>query len=603
MLLTLCFFNRLSLIFIFLSAFIISTSLPDGLFTAKELGLYLTATWCGSTSSIYLLRRGSVANFSILDLLVIALLLLSPMVQYGFSNAVTFPFALQQLAYGIVYFSVRISFSNLPMPMSVNAVSECIGVVVILHFTLAIAQHTGLMPVHYFGAKATGMFFNPGPFGIYTAALVLFSYVLLRINLRSKRWGYVIIQSVASVLGTWLVLTSLSRSAWLGLVVGLILISLWFAIQDGSFASIHKKRWFRFTTLASLVVMAFAGWKTYTFKQDSANGRLLIWNTSALMIQDNWMTGVGVGNFAPQYIHYQAAYFDRNGNDNQLAQLAGDSRYAFNDLLQVAAEYGIIGTLLIISILTLVYSRLFVRIKPVTNASLLMRGGGLAFVVATVLAGLSAYPMQMVPIVLAFWTGVAMIASSKLFNPIMTVSRQVPKAVVASLLFVLSILFVGYGYKRTIAYYHWKQTEHLPVVEKHEKLLPYYITLRDNGEYLRTLGESLAAVKHRQQALRYLQEAIRRSPSPSIYYALADCYASLGNYTDAMRTVGVIKRGIPNLFRPRYLEAIYSYQQGDFCNFKILAERALTFEPKIENVEVLQMKRELRRMLGSLDIQ
>ena len=594
---------RLIFLLLLFNAFLVSGSLANGLFAAKEMGLYIVAALCcAAGGALLLLKKIATFKLTTLDLLVLVFLLVIPVVQYVFSSDMMFASIVQQVAYSIIYVSLRILFANLAKPIIAAATAEAVGIIFFFHIAIAFAQHAGIMPVYYSGAGATGMFFNPGPFGIYTSALVLFSYVLLRINLRAKRTGYAIAQGITVVLGTWFVFSSLSRSAWLGLVIGVILLSLWIAIQDGSFLAIRKKRWFHLFGIASLVMIFFAGRKTYTFKQESADGRLLTWNSSAMLIQNHWLSGVGIGNFAPNYIHYQAAYFNKHGNENQLAQLAGDSRYAFNDLLQAVAEYGVIGALLLFGVLALVCSRLFVPMTDTTHASFLLNGGGLAFIIAIIVAGLSAYPMQMIPLALLFWTGIALVASSKRFRPVVVLTRPVAKAAVAMLLMTASLLFIKYGYQRGFAYYQWNKTEGLAAAERHEKLLLHYAVLRENGEYLGALGGNLMGMKEYEQDLRYLQEAVTRTPAPAIYYALAECHASLGNYEAAIHTVGTIKSGIPNLFRPRFLEATYTFKQGDTDRFRNLAEQALAFEPKMNNMKVVQMKNELRWMLSALDI-
>src|SRR5690606_14301297 len=118
-------------------------------------------------------------------------------------------------------------------------------------------------------------------------------------------------------------------------------------------------------------------------------------------------------------------------------------------------------------------------------------GGRLAIFVSIVIAGLSAYPMQMVPIAMLFWGSIALVASSYRFPLIAKVTHFAPRAILAVILLVAPILFIKYGYQRAVAYYHWKKNEGLPMQAKYESLLPHYANLRDNGEYLRILGESL----------------------------------------------------------------------------------------------------------------
>lgn len=49
----------------------------------------------------------------------------------------------------------------------------------------------------------------------------------------------------------------------------------------------------------------------FMLKQDSTNGRVLIWTNAARMIADKPLLGWGANGFSAHYMLYQAAYFTK----------------------------------------------------------------------------------------------------------------------------------------------------------------------------------------------------------------------------------------------------------------------------------------------------
>jgi O-antigen ligase len=258
--------------------------------------------------------------------------------QLGFSNEVLFPNVLQQIAFGCIYLTIRLLAAYILKPILANVLVETITLVLFFHLLLAYAQVFGVFPVHYPGAIATGMFFNPGPFAIYTTALLLFVLVLSLVNIKTKKYGMAAVQAVLSIAAIWLVFTSHSRSAWIGLFMGFALVTLWIVIQNGQLNKVIKFKWFYSISIVLAFLIGIGIWKVYEMKKDSAEGRQLTWSAAILMAKEHPLLGVGTGNYAANNIQYQGEYFDKAGLDDPLAQLAGDSRYAFNDILQTAAE-------------------------------------------------------------------------------------------------------------------------------------------------------------------------------------------------------------------------------------------------------------------------
>lgn len=188
----------------------------------------------------------------------------------------------------------------------------------------------------------TGQFYNSGFFANYLACgLPLILAAALNATFhqltRSLFWAVLILSSV-------LLIITESRSAILGSLVGSI--SLFYFTK----IFITKKRIPLRIILITLFIITVTFIFTLSFskKRSSAIGRLTVYNTCLQIIKDHPLIGVGPGQFAAHYNNYQSAYFQSQTIPVDIQILADNNFEAFNSVLQVLVEYGIIGLILII---------------------------------------------------------------------------------------------------------------------------------------------------------------------------------------------------------------------------------------------------------------
>lgn len=595
------FFKIVSIILLF-NAFLVSSKLPDGLFTTKELGLYFSVTFsCALVLLKYFhKKRKLILRLTLVDLLVLAYLILIPFFHFLFHSVVIGSIAVH-VAYGFIYFSLRLLISDLKTVELVNSLAEILVIVFCFQLLIAIAQHGNLMPSYYPMFGATGMFFNPGPFAVFTSALIAFVYVLWFNKLLQKQYGWLVFYTLILSLGVYFVALSLSRSAWIGLFVSTSLSSVVLLfVHYGAFFRKYKIQ-IGASALICILVLIPISLFLYEMKEDSANGRALVWKSTGLMLNDSWDTGVGIGNFAPKYIHYQAAYLNRsNDNLKRYGQLAGDSRYAFNDVLQIFAESGLIGILLFLSIVVYLFliSIRNIRLYKANHWTILLICGSMASLIVILVAGLTSYPLQMVPISVLFWFLVAIIVSVQPAMKAYTVKR-ISVLFLGIALTLFSGLYFYYFKVKTQVYLGWMDEEKKEVKDVN-RLLSFYPLLNNSAHYLFTIGNVYMDKEDYGEAIVYLKRAVQYSPAKEFYYALGKCYEKQGNLLEAENTYTLVQHAIPNLLKPYYLIAMMHHDNGDMLMFKMKAEEAIDFEPKINNIEVIEMKQELRDIMKKL---
>ena len=177
-------------------------------------------------------------------------------------------------------------------------------------------------------SRVTGGFDNPAGFAITLCCGFPFALLLVRHPVRTIRYvGY------AACVGLCLgVIVSGSRAGILALMV---------VCGVRSLAALRNRPRLKWT----LVLVAFALLAgLYYLKQDSANGRLLVWRCSLQMVADHPVVGFGPGGFVANYMEYLADYF-REHPDSSYALLADSVHHPFNEYLLIIIQYGLAGFL------------------------------------------------------------------------------------------------------------------------------------------------------------------------------------------------------------------------------------------------------------------
>ena len=179
----------------------------------------------------------------------------------------------------------------------------------------------------------TGTFFNPGPYAIFVAVVLAVSvawwYRHGEAFAGRGRWSRMGACSVAAVavfcfpvlVATW------SRAAWVAVAVAAACL-LWKA---------HRRM-----VLWGMGVAVCAGVAAYFLKQGSADGRLLMTMVAGRAWAGEWLCGHGLGGYAQAYGAAQEAFFAARPG-SPLSVVAGSPEYAFNGVLGVGVEQGVLG--------------------------------------------------------------------------------------------------------------------------------------------------------------------------------------------------------------------------------------------------------------------
>lgn len=236
----------------------------------------------------------------------------------------------------VLYYTIAIWYAH---SVSINMFPVGI-VLVVICFLQAVLGLLQYFNVYYSPSiyKITGSFDNPAGFSAcLCVGLPFTAFLLSKDNKRYMRlmgWIMGIIIVVAIVL-------SYSRAG----IISLAAVCTIFLYQK-----LLHRRILKFSLLAGLVALILG---CYWIKKDSADGRLLIWQSCINMVKDSPWIGHGLGSFEARYMDYQAEYFRIHGQQNRYAMLADNVKHPFNEYMEILLNFGIIGLVILFAFIFL----------------------------------------------------------------------------------------------------------------------------------------------------------------------------------------------------------------------------------------------------------
>ena len=211
---------------------------------------------------------------------------------------------------------------------------------------VSFCQSFGIMDSGNQFFQIIGFMGNPGPLGGFqsVAAVSGISMLATMKSMLNKNWY--VIGYVAVVIIICSVLLSGSRAGILAVVLCLALMNIQ---KISRFAVEHK-----FAFIALTIFIITPGYFAISVRLDSVLARLLIWLVSFKMVKDNFIFGLGPGQFSMKYMLYQAEYFRMNP-DSMFALVADNAAYPYNEFIHILVELGIIGLLLAVILFVTVF--------------------------------------------------------------------------------------------------------------------------------------------------------------------------------------------------------------------------------------------------------
>ena len=295
-----------------------------------------------------------------------------------------------------------------------------------LQATIIYLQMIGLASSNHNTFSVTGTFDNPAPVG---GVLAICASLALHQSFYSPKrfpWGVITCYLLLAC-----VLTD-SRAALLGFIVATVVVLLVrFRIPNKLLRrTIH-------IGLPFLGLLLITG--LYQYRPQSANGRLLIWKICIKhIIAAKPLFGHGVGGFHREYMPAQAEYFASGCATETETLLAADNTFPFNEFVRIACEFGIIGLLLTIIVLSVI-------IYSGKEEFPTLRGAAITALVCGIVFACFSYPLD-VPVLRLLYA----ILILRAMPPLKLSERR--RRILCFCIGIVAIVFIG---GRTSSYIHF----------------------------------------------------------------------------------------------------------------------------------------------------
>jgi hypothetical protein len=482
--------------------------------------------------------------------------------------------------------------------------------ITVTQIAIAVLQWFEIIGTFNNGFKFSGFFFNPSPFAIHLGAGLCYVFTII---IFTKQRSIKVLSILIFAAGLLVVLISQSRSAWLGLLVALVVVT---EIRFGLFKNFigRQNSKVRIISIILLVLtLVIVAAYVYNFKRDSADGRLLTWKLAGGVFKENFFTGVGKDNLPAALFNYQSEYFEHHDELKITeGQYVGETWFAFNDILQVATEFGVAGIALLMLVLLIVFSVSIhliriVRFSIRTNhgepdfSSPIAVIGSVAIIIVISVSGLTSYPLTLLPIQILFFASIAIISSR--YPDVYIINMEVTPSrffqYVFSLVSIgLGIFFIYYSTYLYIGYQKWFEADLRGYqLTEIQRLKEQYSFLKQDQFFLLTEGYTLLENGSYGRAIKQFQDINRTCQfGKKLHYGLASAYLASGRVNDAEREYIFLSNAIPHLIKPRYELAKIYYEYGPVEKWDALSKEIICAKPKIESTETDSMIEAIKEM-------
>ena len=421
----------------------------------------------------------------------------------------------------------------------------------------------------------TGTFFNPGPYAIFVAVVLAVSvawwYRHGEAFAGRGRWSRVGAWSVAAVavfcfpvlVATW------SRTAWVAVAVAAACL-LWKA---------HRRM-----VLWGMGVAVCAGVAAYFLKQGSADGRLLMTMVAGRAWAGEWLCGHGLGGYAQAYGAAQEAFFAARPG-SPLSVVAGSPEYAFNGVLGVGVEQGVLGAVpaLVLGLWSL--------------AVLCRRGEVSAYGwLVLLVSSLFSYPFALWPFLSLAVAWVALAVSLEAGTAeVRWWKRTAVWPVVAAGGWCVWNLSDDTA-RRVEAYEEFRRVRGIQDVAFLEDYSKKYEDLKAYPDFLFTFGTALREAGRYNESNAMLRQGTRVSCDPVFYTLMGNNYRDLGAVAEAESAYRKAFGMLPGRMYPLYrLMKLYE-AEGQMRKAEEMARQIIAFRPKVDSPAVREMKSEAKKL-------
>ena len=448
-------------------------------------------------------------------------------------------------------------------------------------------QFFGLTQSNNINFQITGPYHNPGILGGVMSVLLIIilsaAIQLLPKLQKCNKFFYTVIFTIAFSL-TVFALTS-ARAAWLALITS---ISYIYCINHKQLLSTKKKAIYFFCTICSFaLLLGFI----YNIKPLSAHGRILIWKVSWQMIKDKPINGFGKGGFEANYLYY----LDEKASDIDNF-VAGNTHIAFNEVIRLTVEHGIIGFLAYTTFILLTFL-LPMRNDVITNVSK-------SIIFNITIWGMFSYPNQIFIIITLFTITYAILLNRNSNQlKINLVQKKSLFKIIQFSLFVIAIPIIIYMvncYNLYCEFHTYRNSLKIEEIARDTKFIHFKEKMPNDIGMLTLYAHILHKRKEEDKLLKAINILENTYPTPSLFIQKGDLFQRTQNIIEAEKAYKLAAAMIPTRQKARYKLALLYHSLGRESEAVYLAKTLLSEKVKNYGFETYEMHQNLKKIFREI---
>lgn len=418
--------------------------------------------------------------------------------------------------------------------------------------------------------KITGCYDNPNVAAMYIA---LSTPIIANELCHKKRIFAYSIMLLLSLLALYLLNC---RTAWLAITIPFTI----FIIRP--LLAILKVRLLQKVLIASCITLfLFLIVFLYQHKQNSADGRTLIWELSAKEIIHH-PQGNGYGRFASVYNHIQSDYFKKNQSSATEQQNARFTSMAYNDYIENGVDGGIGGLLIHISLLATFIMLSHKQRNKVTFSIFLM---------IAVMSCVNFVTISILPWLIFLMAAGFTLSAQPQRNTEFVFRRAFDLSV-----FILTLLVCYQQIQFIYGQYLLANSR-----EKNSESLESLSDFIGTSEiYHRTVAQHYIHEKEWQKAVKHCNIALQYTQPPSILQMKAKALFQDNKIEEAEETLQTLRYMVPSHLGCRF-QLLQLYLNHDFQQkAHDMAHEILSIKPKVVSEETLYIQQTTRHYLNHI---
>lgn len=455
-------------------------------------------------------------------------------------------------------------------------------IVGVLQAIYGLFQYSGLFDSNHESFRLTGSFDNPA--GLIAVISLIFP-VGLYWCVQSQGLERRLVFFFAVVVWFCIVLSG-SRAGILSAIISIILFC---DLKYGLFSKIRKLGYSIPIFILVLLLTLTSLFALYKWKENSVNGRLLIWKISWEIVKDKPLFGYGYRGFQANYMDYQAQYFKLHPQ-SKWGQLADNIKHPFNEYIKVTVNYGVIGLLCCLFLLGV----FLWKISQIRSSIRVML---LAVFASFLVVSNFSYPLQYAPVwLLLMYFG--LIVFSDFIPPVQ------PSFAMRAGIAGICVLGMIFFFSELLYEMRWKtiatkalQGQTLQMLPQYRYLYPF---LKHNPFFLYNYGAELNISKQYVESIVILKECKKYVSDYDLQMLFADSYFRAGDTVKAIQHYEYASNMIPCRFLPLYRQFEIHKGAGNIEKAIKVAQEIVKKEIKVESVTVGVIIRDARDFLAEL---